>query len=119
MSWWVSLRDKEDNIPAVENFTAGGTYALGGSTEADLNVTYNYGKEFDFKLLHKRNALETIPELEQIITRLSVFPAIAEIWRKKGGDKDYWAPTKRNVCVALMILLSWAKQHPNCSWHVN
>ena len=28
----------------------GGTFALGGISEAELNVTYNYGKIFNFKL---------------------------------------------------------------------
>ena len=45
MSFDISLNHPETGkIAEVENFTEGGTYAIGGSNEADLNVTYNYSK---------------------------------------------------------------------------
>ena len=43
MSWWVSLNDKNGNPLKVASFVEGGTIVVGGSREADLNITYNYG----------------------------------------------------------------------------
>lgn len=118
MSWDISLVDNEGRIPEVERFQGGGTYALGGETTADFNVTYNYGFKFPFSALHNRTALETIPELEKAIAELSIYPAIRELWRKDGHDGNYWNTSDRNVCIALMTLLNMARQHPDCTWNV-
>ena len=85
MSWWISLHDKEGKIPEVESFEEGGTYILGCSTEADLNVIYNCGKHFDFDSLHGKKAGDTIPELEAAVTRLGT-----------KQHADYWQPTEGN-----------------------
>jgi hypothetical protein len=86
MSWSISPHNEEDNIPAVESFEEGGTYVLGGSSEADLNVTYNYGKYFLFKSLHGKKAGETISDLEEAVKRLGT-----------EQDSDHWEPTAGNV----------------------
>lgn len=107
MSWWVSLNKK--GIPVeVDSFREGGTYCMFGASEADLNVTYNYGKHFDFNSLHRKKAKTTIKVLED---------KIKEFGTKK--EKDYWQPTKGNVGYALNILLTWAKQYPEARWRVN
>lgn len=43
MSYDVTFLDADDRPCVVPDHTEGGTYALGGTTEATLNVTYNYG----------------------------------------------------------------------------
>lgn len=109
MSWWISLNDPEFEEPVeVARFQAGGTQVMGGTTEADLNVTYNYGKHFDFRGLHERRAQDTIPDLGMTIEQLG-----------DDTDPDYWKPTEGNVRQALIILLSWAEEHPDAVWRVN
>ncbi len=109
MSYWISLHDKiTDEILEVPSFESGGTYVLGGSCEADLNVTYNYSKFFSFKGLHERNAGDTIKEI--------AFAVLAMGTRK---DADYWKATEGNAGYALNILMKWAKQYPDGIWKVN
>ena len=91
----------------VDHFTDGGTHPLGGSCEADLNVTYNYAPHFDFKSLNDRQAGDTIPDLEAALERLGDKP-----------DDDYWAATPGNAGRAVAILLGWAKRHPTGIWGV-
>jgi hypothetical protein len=109
MSWWISLRDEKNEIYCdVPKYEEGGTYVSGGSTIADINVTYNYGGLFGFGLLHGKKASETIPTLEEAVSRLGTVK-----------DDNYWSPTEGNVGFACSILLSWAKQHPEGTWSVN
>jgi hypothetical protein len=112
MSWWISLND-ENGYKTVESFEGGGTYALGGSDEAALNVTYNYSEvtnliDFNFKNLDGRTAEDTIDELTRVVDTLGTH--IFE---------NYWAPTPGNAGAAAAILLSWAQQHPKAVWRVN
>ena len=63
----------------VESFTEGGTYILGGSNEADLNVTYNYSKRYyrvlglgdGFRGLDGMKDEEALPILERGIAALA------------------------------------------------
>ena len=43
----------------LEPFEDGGTYALGGTTDCELNVTYNYSDKFNFRALDGKTAVET------------------------------------------------------------
>lgn len=108
MSWWISLHHPEtDEIPEVARFAEGGTQILGGNTEAGLNVTYNYGKHFDFGALNLRTASETIEELQSAVNRFGLIT-----------DPDYWKPIEGNIGHACNILLSWARQFPTYIWKV-
>jgi len=108
MSWWISLNDPNTGFCAdVESFQEGGTIVVGGSTDADMNVTYNYGKHFDFKHLHGMRARSSILILQRHVESLG-----------KNRDEDYWNPTEGNVGFCLSILLKWAKQYPNYIWRV-
>ena len=109
MSYWISLHDETGAMPSVDSFTDGGTYAVGGSDEADLNVTYNYCRHFDFRgELHGRKAADTIPIMEK---------AVAELGTKRADD--YWTATSGNAGAAVARLLAWARQHPDCMWEVH
>lgn len=146
MSWWVSLEDRtakhwcsygvppsdfvpeyEGDVPCpvpcypdveVEAFEEGGTYVLGGSTQAELNVTYNYSKLFweampdgGLRGLDERHAEDCISILEQGVEHLSAMP--------QGETTDYWAATPGNAVKPLKMLLEWAKQHPKAVFSVN
>jgi len=119
MSYWVSLRDAGGEVCTVPKFEDGGTKVAGGSEEAELNVTYNYGEvyrlvpkflgfEFSIGFLNNRKALYTIAYLEHVVEVL--------------GDKtypDYWAPTPGNAGHAAAILLKWARLHPDATFEVH
>ncbi len=76
----------------------GGTYAVGGSTEAWLNVTYNYANRFDFRGLGGREVAKTIPELEAAVKRLGT-----------ERSADYWENTEGNAGAACANLLTLAE----------
>ena len=71
---------------------AGGTYALGGTTELWLNVTYNYGKHYrcmgerGIREIYGKTGAESIPMLQAAALRL-------------GNDvsDDYWEATEGNA----------------------
>ena len=108
MSWWISLNDSEGEPLPVDKFTEGGTYALGGSDKADLNVTYNYGKHFDFEQLNGKTGKATQKLLDEAVEKLGTI-----------RDHDYWNPTEGNVGRACSILAKWAHQYPKGVWRVN
>lgn len=93
---------------------AGGTYALGGTTELYLNVTYNYGDHFrrvmgegGIHQLYGKTGAESIPILTKAIDAL-------------GDDKDddYWKPTEGNAKAALCQLRALAQMRPDGKWVV-
>lgn len=120
MSWWISL-NRHGEAVKVEAFEDGGTYMLGGSTEADLNVTYNYSRLFYLSLhdeiaegvrfadwLTGKTGREAIPALQKAVARLGT-----------DRDKNYWAPTPGNAGAALATLLRWAEAHPDAVFDVH
>lgn len=112
MSYWVYLKD-DNGVVAVDDHEEGGVYAVGGIGTAEINITYNYGKNydpFDFSIrkLHKKIASVTIEKLQEIVTALGI-----------ERSSDYWAATDGNAGFALNILLGWAKQHPDAIWDIS
>ena len=113
MSYDISLNDpatKEVIIFDSSHQIKGGTYELGGSKEAWLNVTYNYSHYF-YKLIDKEKGIrflyglsgaEAIPILEKAIKQL-----------KDDMDDDYWKATEGNAKRALFGLLAFAKMRPD------
>ena len=89
----------------------GGTYAVGGTRFAELNVTYNYAKHFDgfgdegIRTLYGMTGAESIPHLERVISRLGDYV-----------HEDYWKPTEGNAKCALSQLLALAKMRPDGIW---
>ena len=91
----------------------GGTYALGGTTEAALNITYNYashyrrvfGSEEGIRSLYDKTGAESIPVLRAAIDKL-------------GNDvsDNYWEPTEGNAKLALLQLLAMAQMRPDGVW---
>lgn len=113
VSYWVYLM-KDGSVAEVERHEEGGTYQLGGTDDAALNITYNYSdvyQLFDFSIrdLHEKKAEEVIPKLEELVEKLGT----------RQYSDDYWAPTPGNAGYALSILLKWAKQHPDGVFEVS
>lgn len=91
----------------------GGTYVPGGTTEAWLNITYNYGKIYyeifgdkGIRAIYGKTGEESIPLLEQGIGKL-----------QGDTDPDYWKPTEGNAKAALLNLIKLAKMAPHGIWN--
>ncbi len=88
----------------------GGTYAMGGTEEAWLNVTYNYAPHFrrtineekGIRFLYGKTGAEAIPILENAIKQL-----------KDDVTDDYWQPTEGNAKQTLCGLLAFAQLRPD------
>lgn len=95
----------------------GGTYAVGGTKYAELNVTYNYGEHFyrvfleiqfskaGIRSIYGLTGAESIPVLQRAIAKL-----------KDDVDPDYWKPTEGNAKKALTQILALAKMRPDGVW---
>lgn len=113
MSYWVYLYTEEEELVEVTSHEEGGTRVVGGSTRAQLNVTYNYSDlyhehDFSIKDLHRQTAGSTILKLTLIVDKLGV-----------EQSDDYWEPTPGNAGHALNVLLGWARQYPDAIWEVH
>ncbi len=90
----------------------GGTHAIGGTTEAWLNITYNYSNHF-YRIFGKKGIREiyglsgadSIPILETAI-----------FWLNDDVTKDYWESTEGNAKRSLLQLKALAKMRPDGIW---
>jgi hypothetical protein len=116
MSYNISLCDpttKEVLHLEEPHDMKGGTYALGGTTEMWLNVTYNYvhifrrviDKDKGIRLIYGMTGKESIPILKKAIDQL-------------GDDfnDDYWKATEGNAKDALCNLLTLAQMRHDGIW---
>ena len=114
MSYWVYLEQGGESV-VVDEHCEGGTFAVGGLSEAELNVTYNYGPHIrkhlhsdGLKWLQGRKAEDCIERLENAVKALGT-----------DRDPDYWGATPGNAGHALSILLRWARKHPEAVFYVS
>lgn len=115
MSYDIRLLDpvtRETVEVEVPHLMQGGTYALGGTTELWLNVTYNYGGlyrrvmgEEGIRAIYGMTGAESIPILEAAAARL-------------GDDvsDDYWEATEGNAKRPLLQLAAMARMRPDGIW---
>ena len=109
----------------------GGSYSIGGTTEAHLNVTYNYFPQF-------RRVLGVLPEprpkapewlredgkpvagIRTIygLTGAESLPVLDAAIAQLGDDVDdnYWTPTDGNAKRALIQLRALAAMRPDGLW---
>ena len=90
----------------------GGTYAVGGTSEASLNITYNYGKHYyrvlgekGIRSIYGMTGAESISILKKAASELG-----------DDIDEDYWQPTEGNAKRALLQLISLAQLRPDGMW---
>lgn len=115
MSYDIYLTDPEtkETITFDEpHRLKGGTYAIGGTQEAWLNVTYNYAGHFvkvlgekGIRAIYGMTGKESVPILEEAISNL-----------KDDIRPDYWKPTEGNARNALKGLLALANAAPHGIW---
>ena len=137
MSYDIYLRDrvtKETVHFDTPHQMAGGTYAVGGTTEAWLNITYNYAQWYykdgvfpnngednsGIRSIYGFSGADSIPVLEHAIKTLENMTedlTEKEIQEyKDGGAEGYWKPTRENAIKPLYQLLAMAKMRPDAVW---
>jgi hypothetical protein len=91
----------------------GGTYCLGGSRTAEINITYNYARHYSrvfgekgLRTIYGMTGAESIPVLKAAIDRLG-----------DDVDQDYWKPTEGNAKAALLQCLALAEMRPDGIWN--
>lgn len=91
---------------------SGGNYVMGGTTEAWLNITYNYGRHFrrvlgekGIRVIYGMTGAESIPVLKAAADQL-----------KDDVSMDYWEPTEGNAKRALFGLIALAQLRPDGVW---
>ena len=113
MSYDISLNEPDTDDVIIfdeKHIIKGGTYALGGTKIACLNITYNYSEHYykhlnqgkGIRSLYGMTGEEAIPILEEAIKILGT-----------ETDKDYWKSTPGNAGHALQGLLTFAKLRPD------
>lgn len=90
----------------------GGTYCLGGMTEASLNITWNYGSRYraafgdeGIRTIYGMTGAESLPVLKTAADQLG-----------DDRDDDYWKPTEGNAKAALLQLITLATLRPDGIW---
>jgi hypothetical protein len=116
MSWWVSLEDQDGNTLEVESHSEGATYAIGGTPEATMSVTYNYSKYF-YQYLNPDEGLRWLNGKTALDTAVQLAAAVRMLGDERSSD--YWAATPGNAGHVLSILATWALEHPHGIWRVN
>ena len=137
MSYDVSLVDpvtKETLHTDTPHQMRGGTYALGGTSEMWLNITYNYsrwyykdgvfptkdGENRRLRSIYGMSGTESIPVLKNAIMVLeSLTEDISNEERKDSeehGATGYWMPTRTNAIKPLYSLLAFAQMRPDGVW---
>lgn len=115
MSYDIELIDPVTKEPVeldAPHHMRGGTYAMGGTTRAHLNVTYNYGAIFHrvlgdegVRTIYGKTGAESIQLLESAAEQLG-----------DDVDADYWKATEGNAKRALVQLAALAKMRPDAVW---
>lgn len=137
MSYDIYLTDpvSRDPIELEEaHYMRGGTYALSGTTEAWLNITYNYADWYyspgvfapteeeskGIRTIYGMSGAESIPVLKKAIATLeSLTVDISEEDRRnceKQGATGYWIPTRANAIRPLYQLVALAQMRPDGIW---
>lgn len=132
MSYDIRLKDpvtKETLEMDTPHQMKGGTYALGGTTEMWLNITYNYSRwytrkeafgEEGIRSIYGMSGAKSIPVLTNAITGLEslnedLTDEEIQTFNEQGVD-GYWLPTRENAIRPLYQLLAFAQLRPDGVW---
>lgn len=136
MSYDIYLSDpvtKEPLLLDAPHQITGGTYAIGGTQKAWLNVTYNYARWYlmegvfpeqnelkGIRSIYGLTGAESIPVLKNAISVLeqsTLDLSAEEIAKFKAhGSTGYWMPTRTNAIKPLYGLLAFAQLRPDGIW---
>ena len=95
----------------------GGTYAMDGSKEASLNITWNYSEHYHRLFPEVPNAFGGIRSIYGMTGAESI-PVLKKVINALGNDvsHNYWEPTEGNAKKALYMLLAFAQMRPDGVW---
>lgn len=137
MSYDISLNDPvtgERLCAEFEHEMTGGTYAVGGTKELWLNVTYNYSKWYrkpgvfaptreeskGIRTIYGMSGAESISVLQKAIAALQAMTEDIDDEERRRceeqGATGYWMPTRDNAIRPLFQLLAMAKIRPDGVW---
>lgn len=113
MGYDISLVGEDGESVQVERFSEGGVQPVGGSTNAEISITYNYSKfmyntidkERGIRWIYDRPAGHCIDRLKSAITILGTYQ-----------DDYYWKSAPGNAGHILSVLMAWAKQYQNATF---
>lgn len=115
MSYDIYLYEPGTDAPVEfddDHYMEGGTYSLGGTREAWLNITYNYSSVFyrvfpdnGIRTIYGMTGSESLPLLEAAIAQL-----------RDDTSEDYWECTEGNAKRALAQLAAMARMRPDGVW---
>lgn len=130
MSYDIKLIDpvtKETLHSDVPHHMRGGTYAMSGTTEMWLNITYNYSRWFyeafgdqGIRTIYGMTGVESIPVIDKAIQALESMNE--ELSHEEiqeyidHGVTGYWIPTKENALRPLYQLKAMAQMRPDGVW---
>ncbi len=96
----------------------GGTYAIGGTREAWLTITFNYSNFYyechpeGIKFLNGKSGAESIPFLQSMIETIKKnHPALET-------NPDYWKSCAGNAVIPLYQLRALAQLRPDGVWEI-
>lgn len=133
MSYGISLVDPvthETLTVDAPHQMRGGIYAIGGTDELWMSITYNYAwwyyKDYAFgengiRSIYGLSGAESIPVLKKVISGLEnsreELPndEIKECLEQ--GVSGYWLPTRENAIKPLYQLLAMAQMRPDGIWN--
>lgn len=118
MSYDISLVDENGQSIQLEekHDIKGGTYAMGGTNQAWVNITYNYCDHFR-KIFKPRNNIYGIRSIYGLSGKESISileNAMSEL--KDDVSDNYWESTEGNAKESLRSLLTLAKLAPQGIW---
>lgn len=137
MSYDISLCDpvsREVLSTDEKHQMCGGTYAVGGTREMWLNITWNYADWYympgvfskseetsrGIRTIYGMSGAESIPFLKKAIAELeSMDEDLSETERSEYEEKGvtgYWIPTRKNAIRPLYQLLAFAQMRPDGVW---
>lgn len=137
MSYDITLNDPVTKEPIqldTPHQMRGGMYAMGGTTEAWLNITWNYADWYykpgvfaatkeeskGIRTIYGMSGAQSIPVLEKAIRALQEdLDDLTPEEIKEYEDHEvrgYWTPTKANAIKPLYQLLAFAQMRPDGVW---
>lgn len=135
MSYDIRLVDpvkRETLLCEIPHQMKGGTFAIGGTQEMDLNITYNYADWYyrpgvfsiegrgGIRHIYGLTGAESIPVLKGAIKALEECKEdISDEEREEceeQGATGYWMPTRENAIKRICQLLAFAQMRPDGIW---
>jgi len=110
MGYSIELVGEDGEPVIVVRHQEGSNFAYRGTTDAVIDITYNYSAYFvehidsgaGIRFLYGKRAFDCVDVLDNAVESLG-----------KVVDDDYWKPTPGNAGHVLSVLLEWANKHPN------